>query len=405
MLSLGLNVKSKARGMTPRVFCNYNTTTLNWNGDPKPNAMYQSSRTSQPTPLPKPKPKPHPPLTYPPKVTSPAEGKVGLEFPDDSQIDGALTTDDQINLGGGDGGGGGADGPRRTSPLDGTGTTRPSDDEDDEDTDYSDDGDDDDDNFGNNNNNNGAGAEEVASNYCSADDPLVQVVQLRSMAPDATTLARVRRRVPVVGPAGHQIMTTTSSTRGRVLVSSQHRPGAAAAAAAQAPPRNSKDNASYDCGDGDTISGTTGDSVNVSSKASHGAKSTGSLETAETASRGKTRDMVVQVYWEGAARDRAYIEVYPAKMESGGRGRGGTGTSAGNHISTSSRRCLRLGVRVPTLAIVDAQAAAKFAERVAQQVAIEVVDDGGGSMGAGKQQSTTRLRLGGVDAKAVVAGS
>lgn len=288
---------------------------------------------------------------------------MGLEFPDDSQIDGPLVTDDG-NVGGD---GAGADGLRGTSL--GIETTLLSDDE--EDTKCSDDGSDE--NFGKN----GAGVE-IASR-CSSD----QQIQLRSTAPDAITLVRIRRRVPVVGSAGQPM--TTASTRGRVIATSQHHPGAAT----QAP--RSKDNASYR-GDVESRS-TTGDNF---AKALDDVGSSGSIET-EAASRGQTRDMVVQVYWEGNARDRAYVEVYSAKLESGRRGKGDKG-STGN----CSTRCLRLGVRVPTLAVVDAQAAAKFAERVAQQVAIEV--DDGSSMRAGQQQST-RLRLGGVDAKAVVGGS
>lgn len=109
--------------------------------------------------------------------------------------------------------------------------------------------------------------------------------------------------------------------------------------------------------------------------------------------------MVIHVYWEGENRDRAFVEAHAA--EDGSVGREG-----------DPRECLRLGVRMPTLAIVDAKAATFFAERIAEQVVIEVYTDNVSTEGEqgemlrketedGQQKENMRLRLVGADAKAV----
>ncbi|CAM9493838.1 unnamed protein product, partial [Ectocarpus sp. 13 AM-2016] len=78
---------------------------------------------------------------------------------------------------------------------------------------------------------------------------------------------------------------------------------------------------------------------------------------------------------------------------------------------------LRLGVRVPTLAIVDSHAASKFADRVARGIVIQVGDEKDDS-GRGKKPTSGRakrqqhhhhqegegLRLAGVDANSVIVG-
>lgn len=97
-----------------------------------------------------------------------------------------------------------------------------------------------------------------------------------------------------------------------------------------------------------------------------------------------------------------YVEASPPTKKKGDpqrRGGGGGGEHRGSSIG-SQRRCLRLRVRVPTLAIVDGQAAKKFAERVAQEVVIQV------SVGDGTESgiSTMALRLVGFDANATVVG-
>lgn len=110
-------------------------------------------------------------------------------------------------------------------------------------------------------------------------------------------------------------------------------------------------------------------------------------------------DTIIHVYWEGENRDLAFVEAYAAEDVSVGR-KGGP------------RKCLRLGVRLPTLAIVDAKAATMFAERIAEQVAIEVDTNSElmeGEQGEmvrkekedGKQKEEMRLRLVGADSKAV----
>lgn len=106
--------------------------------------------------------------------------------------------------------------------------------------------------------------------------------------------------------------------------------------------------------------------------------------------------MVIHVYWEGMERDRAYVEAsYASKSEKKNGGRRGGGSSGGGKCGSANdsrqERCMRLSVRVPTLAVVDAQAATKVAERLAQQVVIEVDEEG--ATGGSGQSVTTLLRL------------
>lgn len=118
-----------------------------------------------------------------------------------------------------------------------------------------------------------------------------------------------------------------------------------------------------------------------------------------------------QVYWEGAARDRAYMEAYPAKKhcKMASRQREGSASPGGATCGHHPRRnIMRISVRVPTLAVVDAQAACVFAERLVQQVVIVLIDaDGKGTGGVTlgqhhqqrQQRMTMKLRLVGVDAR------
>lgn len=209
-------------------------------------------------------------------------------------------------------------------------------------------------------------------------------LQLRSEAPGATVLLRARRKIPVVGASGQPIMAVTPPPFSPT----------AAAATGTATPNGGPQHATQ--GDG----GPTVPSAQNKNKTARQRESSGNLETTEAA-RVETRDMIVQVYWDGAAKDRAYVEAYPAKK--GDREGGGTGDEGDQCL------LLRLGVRVPTLAIVDAQAASKFAERVVQQVSIQMDDERVGARGkrggGQRQQHGQTLRLGGVDAKSVVAGN
>lgn len=191
-------------------------------------------------------------------------------------------------------------------------------------------------------------------------------LQLRSEAPESMVLLRARRRIPVVGSSGQPIM---------ILSSSSPTPPTTSTTAVVTATRTS---------DG---------------KASRQRNSTSSLEAAEAA-RGETRDMFVRVFWDGAARDRAYVEAYPTRA-----GRGESGGEGGQSP------LLSLGVRVPTLAVVDAHAALKFAERVVAQIAVQVDDE---KLARGEKKLSDRqkcrhhggrLRLSGVDAKSVVVGN
>ncbi|CAM9155214.1 unnamed protein product [Hapterophycus canaliculatus] len=209
-------------------------------------------------------------------------------------------------------------------------------------------------------------------------------LRLRSEAPEATVLLRARRKVPVVGSSGQPIMVLSADSPVASTAA------VAAAAAASGTATRTSDGAAQAPG---TPSGQRGDG-----KASRQRDSTSSLETAEAA-RGETRDMFVRVYWDGAARDRAFVEAYPAKAgcgESGAEGR--------------QSLLLSLSVRVPTLAIVDSHAASNFAERVVTQIAVQVDDEklGKREKTGDQQQGEQRggkLRLAGVDAKSVVVGT
>lgn len=209
-------------------------------------------------------------------------------------------------------------------------------------------------------------------------------LRLRSEGPEATVLLRARRRVPVVGSSGQPIMLLSSTLPSSPTTSS---PAAVVTAT------GSSDGTAHAPG---TTAGQRNDGK-VSRQV--GDLATG-LETAEAA-RGETRDMFVCVYWDGAARDRAHVEAYPA--ETGGEGGGGEG--AGPSL------LLSLGVRVPTLAIVDSHAASKFAERVVRQIAVQVDDEKrarGEKKTSDQQQGrhqAGKLRLAGVDAKSVVVGN
>lgn len=226
----------------------------------------------------------------------------------------------------------------------------------------------------------------------NGDDTSVADMQLHSSAPDATVVLRTRRSVPVVSSSGQPVMTTATknpTTAGTTIEPTEGAPKTARGGKAAA---GCKDNTS------------NSDLLSEENQKLSAPEPSGRLEA--EASRVETQDMIIHVYWEGAARDRAYVEACPVKD----KGRGAKGSAI--------RRCLRLGVRVPTIAIVDAQAAANFAERVVQQIAIQVGDEtlrGGKGRGKKQQQQKRqrqqqqqeqrqgmRLRLSGVDAKTVL---
>lgn len=212
---------------------------------------------------------------------------------------------------------------------------------------------------------------------------------LRSEAPGATVLLRARRKVPVLGASGQPIVGGSAAATGTATATATASPTASPTSKG-GPRRATKENG------GPTLPSGQNKNKTVTSRQR---ESSGNLEATE-ATRGETRDMVIQVYWDGTAKDRAYIEAYPAKK--GDRGEGGAG-GEGDQCPL----LLRLGVRVPTLAIVDAQAASKFAERVVEQVSIQMGDQrvsARGTRGGGqRQQYGQTLRLAGVDEKSVVA--
>lgn len=213
-------------------------------------------------------------------------------------------------------------------------------------------------------------------------------LNLRSEAPKATIILRARRKVPVVGPSGQPIMVVSSNP-------------------SSSSPTTTSDASAVAAGEGGlTVMPSGKQDLITAVQRDSSCSSSSSLETAD-ASRGETRDMVVRLYWDGAARDRAYVEAYPPRKGGGGAGEEEWG----------QRFPLRLGVRVPTLAIVDSHAASKFADRVARGIVIQVGeekdDSGGGKKPTGgrakrqqqqQQQQGEILRLAGVDAKSVIVG-
>ena len=207
--------------------------------------------------------------------------------------------------------------------------------------------------------------------------------------------------MPVVGPSGQPITTLKALSKG-TLKTDEGVPKIIEGSLSEARCRGKGSEA---------VSGVTSpvDRSSMPRIEPGGNRSGSSLDV--EAPRREVQDMVIKVYWEGSARDRAYVEAYPAKAERGRRtgSKGNSSLYYGHH-----NRRLRLSVRVPTLAVVDAQAATKFAERVAQQIAIQVEGDtAGGVAGDGQKQQrqqqqqqqehkpAARLRLVGADAKAV----
>lgn len=224
-------------------------------------------------------------------------------------------------------------------------------------------------------------------------------LQLLSEASGANILLRARRKIPVVGSSGQPIMAISS------LAGSSPAAATAADGTAREAPRQSGGVHNLvkeeDGGRPTTPSGQQQQALIGTADSEHEASRNSSLEVPDAA-RTETRDMVVHVYWDGAARDRAYVEAFPAK----GKDQHGVADEAGQ-----SQQILRLAVRVPTLAIVDAKAASKFAERVVQQMTIQIDEEKAGAAGGRKaragqpQQRGQKLRLAGVDKKSVVSGN
>lgn len=242
-------------------------------------------------------------------------------------------------------------------------------------------------------------------------------LQLRSEAPGSTILLRARRKMPVVGSSGHRIMAVSTK-----LPSPPGGGPTSPAPGATTTPGGEARSAATQGGDDGGPPPTTmppGQPRTLADNNGHqresGAAGLEPSAEAAAAARGETRDVVVHVYWDGSARDRAHVEVFPANRECGGSADDAGGGGEGPGPPPLS--LLRLGVRVPTLAVVDAQAAVKFAERVVQQIAVQVDDEkargaggkGGGGVGGQQQQQQRqwgqRLRLAGVDAKSVDAGN
>lgn len=228
-------------------------------------------------------------------------------------------------------------------------------------------------------------------------DGVTAGLQLLSEAAGAKILLRARREMPVVGSSGQPITVVSSLPASSPAAAS----AVAAEGATRGVPRQSggAQNASQGQDGGPQQHRQV---QNETMGRQHEQSRNSSLEVPEAA-RTKTRDMVLHVYWYGAARDRAYVEVFPARKKDRNSGIG---------EEWQSEQVLRLAVRVPTLAIVDAKAASKFAERVVQQMAIQIDEEKGGGVGRGKkgrggqpQQRGQKLRLAGVDEKSVVSGN
>eukprot|EP00903_Cladosiphon_okamuranus_P006391 g6256.t1 len=329
------------------------------------------------------------------KVTDMSEGKVGLEFPLDrhtgSSAGGSTVPGDATSSSAGEQI---VDDRGRTVLPDAaiTAPTLPGADDEDED-----------------NLCGSGGAAEGAEKSAGRRGGEAAGLQLRSEAPGSTILLRARRKMPIVGPSGQKIMAVSTklpSPRGGG--GGGGTPPAAAGTTTTA--SSGEALAAPHVGDDNPLRMPPGPSRIMMMDGQR--ESGGGLEVAEAAARGETRDAVVHVYWDGPSRDRAHVEVFPAE---GDRGWGGGPGDEGD----KTLPLLRLGVRVPTLAIVDAQAAVKFAERVVQQIAIQIDDENGRARGRkrggtvqqqhwGQRQQQRwgqRLRLAGVDAKSVVAGN
>lgn len=340
---------------------------------------------------------------------------------------------------------------------------------------------------------------------CLVEVPEITEMQLRSSAPNATILARTRRRVPIVGSSGHSIPTIKTAGRVRAKIeplaypSSERGEGggsegsssyvgvqpqlqeeasrggitvlqtslspslsaagadhiASSAAKSELMSSLSLEQIDHDnndrptnSGDGSTLgtiynnnhprSGGHGDSRSGGNGNSRGNREADDL-------CGEAWEMMIQVFWEGAVRDRVFVEAYTTETDSVCK-RGASARTA-PHIddmqstpTVCQRICLRLAIRVPTLVAVDAETAVMFAGRVVRQIMVQVDDDEEtGSIGqprergarrrsgvgqgyqremkqsanrrqqpqphpqqcSSKQQST-RLRLTGVDSKALV---
>lgn len=222
-------------------------------------------------------------------------------------------------------------------------------------------------------------------------------LQLLSEAAGAKVLLRARRKIPVVGSSGQPIAVVSSLPTSSPAVASAF----AAEGATRGGPRQSG-GAQNPTQDPDGGRQQQEQARHETAGRQHEPSRNSSLDVAE-ADRTETRDMVLHVYWDGAARDRAYVEVFPARKTGQNRAAGEVG---------QSQQVLRMAVRVPTLAIVDAKAASKFAQRVVQQMAIQVDEEKGGGVGRAKkgrggqpQQRGQKLRLAGVDEKSVVSGN
>lgn len=240
----------------------------------------------------------------------------------------------------------------------------------------------------------GGGARTTTSSAMVEEDG--RLTSSSAAAQEVTIILRTRRKVPVVGPSGQPITTLKPLSKGTLKTDD-----GASKTIEDSPPE-----AQHRGKESDSVSGAPSlvDSSLTPSVEPKNRSSSSGLEVEDP--RGEAQDMVVKVYWEGAARDRAYVDAYPAKV--GGKRRKGSKGSSSSAADCHHNRHLRLSVRVPTLAIVDALAAVKFAERVAQQIAIQVEGDtvwgvarDGHHQQEERSKRATRLRLVGVDAKAV----
>lgn len=133
--------------------------------------------------------------------------------------------------------------------------------------------------------------------------------------------------------------------------------------------------------------GKTGSTQQASSPPSSGASNTeGVMDTA--------LDTSIVVSWDNTASDRMNVTASTSDLPE--RKPGKRRSSLSERESHDTRRRLRLSVRVPTIAIVDAQAATKVAERLAQQLVITLNP----VTGAGHEEQQMQLHLMGFDSKA-----
>lgn len=202
---------------------------------------------------------------------------------------------------------------------------------------------------------------------------------LRDQPAEQDIILLARRRVPIVNTIGQGATAAFAGSTGK----------------SEAPPSSSI----HDWGSGDGDVGEKAGATPLEASSSHPFGSSGSGMTP-----GETVDAMITVYWDSCARDRVHITTDRLGATQAGGAAGSPENESASAASNSSRvdwSSTRLTVRVPTIAVVDPQAAVKFAERLAQQVVLGIIIGPGGT-GAGQQRQMARLQLDGHDVKAIV---